>query len=336
MGDIQPSVEPNYAKDVTEEIRLKARELGFSEAGFTAYDMRYAFSSKREWIKYPHALCLAWEQDYEPTQTAPSLFAEGPHHSVYRIMGAVALDLAEHIRSLGYHAQIHSPNDNSGVYIPMFVAAGLGQLGANGQLLSPHFGSRARLMIITTDAAVTHDQPIDYGIHSFCSICQVCVNRCPGRALMRDKVWWRGVQKHKLIYKRCRPVMARYDGCAVCMKTCPVQRYGMPAVMDHYVETGQVLGKGTHLLEGILHQGDGILRSRRTPQLRQGLLRHTPRQVGRRSLRGPQGEDIQRRGLLRQQRRRGLTGLQGQGVPVHLDRPSPASLWKPRRGVEEA
>ena len=249
-GDIQPSVEPNYAKDVTEEIRLKARELGFSEAGFTAYDMRYAFSSKREWIKYPHALCLAWEQDYEPTQTAPSLFAEGPHHSVYRIMGAVALDLAEHIRSLGYHAQIHSPNDNSGVYIPMFVAAGLGQLGANGQLLSPHFGSRARLMIITTDAVVTHDQPIDYGLHAFCSICQVCVNRCPGRALMRDKVWWRGVQKHKLIYKRCRPVMARYDGCAVCMKTCPVQRYGVPAVMDHYVATGQVLGKGTHLLEG--------------------------------------------------------------------------------------
>ena len=46
-------------------------------------------------------------------------------------------------------------------------------------------------MIITTDALVTYDQPIDYGIHAFCSICQVCVNRCPGRALMREKVWWR-------------------------------------------------------------------------------------------------------------------------------------------------
>ena len=61
----------------------------------------------------------------------------------------------------------------------MFVEAGLGQLGANGQLLSPHFGSRARIMAISTDAQVTYDQPVDYGIHAFCSICQVCVNGVP-------------------------------------------------------------------------------------------------------------------------------------------------------------
>ena len=235
---------------MTREIKARARELGFGEVGVARFDMRYAYKSKREWIKFPHAICLAYEQDYEPTQTAPSIEAEGPHFGTYRIMGAVALDLADYIRSLGYYAQVHSPNDNSAAYIPMFVEAGLGQLAANGQLLSPHFGSRARLMIITTNARVTHDQPVDYGIHAFCSICQVCVNRCPGRALMREKVWWRGVQKHKLIYRRCRPVMARYEGCAVCMKVCPVQRYGMKPVMDHYAATGQVLGKGTHLLEG--------------------------------------------------------------------------------------
>ena len=249
-GDIEPTADPVAGRDVTGDIREKAREMGFGEVGFTALDRRYVFKFKRDWVKFPHAICLAWEQDYEPTQTAPSIEAEGPHHGVYRTMGAVALELADYIRGLGYHAQVHSPNDNSGAYIPMFVAAGLGQLGANGQLLSPHFGSRARIMIISTDAEITYDQPVDYGIHAFCSICQVCVNRCPGRALMRDKVWWRGVEKHKLIYRRCRPVMARYEGCAVCMKVCPVQRYGMKAVMDHYVETGSVLGKGTHLLEG--------------------------------------------------------------------------------------
>ena len=249
-GELEPTAEPVPGKNLTEEIEAKAREMGFSEVGFTRFDMRYVFKSKKEWVKFPHAICLAYEQDYEPTQSAPSLEAEGPHFGTYRIMGAVALDLADYIRSLGYHAQVHSPNDNSGAYIPMFVEAGLGQLGANGQLLSPHFGSRARLMIITTEAPVTYDQPVDYGIHAFCEICQVCVNRCPGRALMREKVWWRGVQKHKLIYRRCRPVMARYEGCAVCMKVCPVQRYGMKPVMDHYASTGQVLGKGTDLLEG--------------------------------------------------------------------------------------
>ena len=176
--------------------------------------------------------------------------AEYTHYGTYEVEGAKALDLAAYIRSVGYHAQIHSPSDNSGSFIAIFVAAGLGQLGANGQLLSPHFGSRARLMMITTDALITHDGPQDYGIHKFCQQCQVCVARCPGRALEKEKVWWRGAEKNKLVYDRCRPVMARYEGCGVCMKVCPIQRYGMQPVMEHYVETGEVLGKGTDNLEG--------------------------------------------------------------------------------------
>tara|TARA_B100001245_G_C22624862_1_gene308091 strand:+ start:167 stop:487 length:321 start_codon:yes stop_codon:yes gene_type:complete len=34
------------------------------------------------------------------------------------------------------------------------------------------------------------------------------------------------------------------------MKVCPVQKFGMPTVMNHYIETGEVLGKGTEELEG--------------------------------------------------------------------------------------
>ena len=249
-GDIEPSRVPVNGKDQTEDIRSKARELGFGEVGFTRYDRRYTFVSKKHWVKYEHAICIAMEQDYVQTQTIPSLEAEYAHFGTYEIESVEAMKLADYIRSLGYHAQIHSPMDNSAPYIPMFVAAGLGQLGANGQLLSPHFGSRARLMLITTDAPVTNDQPIDYGIHEFCQKCQVCVNRCPGRALMREKVWFRGVEKNKIIYDRCRPLTVNYEGCAVCMKVCPIQRYGMKPVMEHYVATGDVLGKGTENLEG--------------------------------------------------------------------------------------
>jgi ferredoxin len=249
-GELEPVATPDPSVDVTSAIRTKARELGFGEVGFTQYDKRYTYTGKRRWIKYPHAICLALEQNYVQTQSLPSMDAEFAHFGTYEIEGALLLDLADYIRTLGYHAQVHSPNDNSAPYIPMFVSAGLGSLGANGQLLSPHFGSRARLAIITTDAPVNYDEPVDYGIHKFCQVCQVCVNRCPGRAIIRDKVWWRGAEKNKLIYERCRPVMARYEGCAVCMKTCPIQRFGMKEVMEHYVATGEVLGKGTHLLEG--------------------------------------------------------------------------------------
>ncbi|HEY9528189.1 MAG TPA: reductive dehalogenase domain-containing protein, partial [Anaerolineales bacterium] len=245
-GDLEPTGVPT-GEDVTELIRQKARELGYGEVGFTSNDRHYVYQSRKPAMKagLPNAICVALEQDYNKTQTIPSMAGEETHFGTYFNQGPLTMELTDFIRSLGYRVQVSGPTWHYGPMIPMFVQAGLGQLGANGQLLSPHFGSRARLQVIFTDANVTYDQPIDYGIHKFCQICQVCVNRCPGRALMPEKVWYRGVEKNKLVFKRCRPVMARYLGCGICMKVCPIQKYGMPAVMEHYVETGEVLGKGT-------------------------------------------------------------------------------------------
>ncbi|HXH11786.1 MAG TPA: reductive dehalogenase domain-containing protein [Alphaproteobacteria bacterium] len=262
QGGMEPTAEPVPGKDVTEDIRAKARELGFLEVGFTKYDTRYTYARMRDRIEYEHAIALAWEQDYEATQTIPSIAAEIVHSGTYRTMGAAALELCEFIRSLGYHVQQHSPNDNTGAYLPMCVAAGIGQLGACGYLLTPHAGGRCRIMLLSTNAQVTYDQPVDYGIHAFCQICQVCVTRCPGRALMPGKVVWRGVEKNKLNFKRCRPVMARYLGCGICMKVCPIQKYGMQKVMEHFVDTGEVLGKGTDALEGYTLEATGATGSK--------------------------------------------------------------------------
>ena len=256
-ADVEPSGTPAPDEDLTEDIRRLARELGFGEVGFTRHDRYYTYAAKKRWAKFEHAICLAFEQDYVQTQSGPGMEADRARFETYEAQQARCMDIADYIRSRGYRAQIHDGSDCSGPYIPLFVAAGLGQLGANGQLLSPHFGSRSRLMLITTDAPVTYDQPQDYGIEKFCQQCQVCVNRCPGRALTRDKVWWRGVRKNKVIYERCRPLMVTFHGCAVCMIVCPIQRYGMKPVMEHYVETGEVLGKGTENLEGYSIAGKG-------------------------------------------------------------------------------
>jgi epoxyqueuosine reductase len=45
-------------------------------------------------------------------------------------------------------------------------------------------------------------------------------------------------------------MVSQIHGCAICMKTCPAQKYGLPAVLSHYDRTGKVLGKGTDELEG--------------------------------------------------------------------------------------
>jgi epoxyqueuosine reductase len=53
------------------------------------------------------------------------------------------------------------------------------------------------------------------------------------------------------------PVVAQAHGCAVCMKVCAVQRFGLQAVLDHFVESGEILGKGSDLLEGFTWPLDG-------------------------------------------------------------------------------
>src|SRR5216683_1389730 len=77
-GDLEPTGTPT-GEDVTELIRLKARELGFGEVGFTKYDRRYTYTSKRHWTKYEHAICLALEQNYVQTQSLPGMDAERAH-----------------------------------------------------------------------------------------------------------------------------------------------------------------------------------------------------------------------------------------------------------------
>ena len=270
-AEMEPTAEPT-GEDVSDLIKDRARQLGYIEVGFTAYDARYEYKHKRGFTELPTAICLAHEQDYEPTQTIPSVGAEIVHSSTYRTQAAAGLELGNFIRSLGYRAHVIHSSDGAGPMIPMFVAAGLGQLGACGYLLTPHAGSRNRLMMVTTDAKITNDEPIDYGIHAFCQVCQVCVNRCPGRALMRDKIWWRGMEKNKLYFKRCRPVMARYLDCGVCMKVCPIQKYGMKNVMEHYAETGQVLGKGTHDLEGYSLEDKGYFGPGEMPVFDRGFF----------------------------------------------------------------
>ena len=78
-GNLAPTSDPIIGKDVTEEIRGKAKSLGFGEVGFTKYDRKYTYKSKKGWVKFEHAICLALEQDYWQTQTIPSMEAEFAH-----------------------------------------------------------------------------------------------------------------------------------------------------------------------------------------------------------------------------------------------------------------
>jgi epoxyqueuosine reductase len=254
-----PSVDPHA---LTDELRAEARRIGLSAVGFAPYDPKYMFAEALETgttvatfagrtapIDEGSVIVCILEQDWEKTQQIPRAKSEREVFRTYEGMVDRAAALAQILQQKGFRADVHGIG-GAGAYIHYAVEAGLGQLGLNGQLLTPQAGSRCRITLITTNADLVHGGPVDYGIHAICDACQVCVRRCPPGAIPKQRSYHRGVLKAKIKPDRCLPILAQAHGCAICMKVCPVQRYGLDAVKDHYVETGEILGKGTDELEG--------------------------------------------------------------------------------------
>ena len=65
----------------------------------------------------------------------------------------------------------------------MAIDAGFGQLGRNGLLVHPEYGSRLALAKVITDMPLEPDAPSDFGLTEFCEVCDICAKNCPSRAI---------------------------------------------------------------------------------------------------------------------------------------------------------
>jgi ferredoxin len=236
------------SRALTRELRGVAAELGITAIGVAPYDEKYIFS------KY-HGRAVG-DRIVVCIQEKPGDTGGVPSYGFGRKAIATALDvdnramnLSGFLRSKGYRARCQG-HSMHGMALHFGVEAGLGQMGLNGQLLTPFAGSRTTFTLIDTNAPLEFDKPRDYGILGICDRCKACIRRCPARAIPGRRTMQRGVEKSKVNTSRCAPVTALADGCAICVKVCPVQRYGLKAVLEEYDRSGQILGRGTEDLEG--------------------------------------------------------------------------------------
>jgi ferredoxin len=234
---------------LTRAVKEAAARIGLSAIGIAAYDPRYTFAPFVGKEVGDRIIVCVLEQSWTATQRIPSASSEKAAVMTYAEVIARSTELAAFIQQQGYRARPQGMPPR-GVVIHYGVEAGLGQLGLNGQLLTPAAGSRCRIVLIETDAPLELDRPVDYGVHAICDACQACVRRCPSGAIPAKRRMHRGVLKAKINTARCLPVVAQVSGCAVCMRVCPVQRYGLAAVLEEFARTGAILGRGTDDLEG--------------------------------------------------------------------------------------
>ena len=218
---------------LTAWLRAEAAAIGISTLGVADYDPRYTFADLADEVAGDTVIVCILEQNWTATQLLPGPVPEQTALSTNAELMEMAASLATRLQQRGHRARAHT-TEGVAIVHHYAVQAGLGQLGYNGQLLTPQAGSRCRITLITTDAPLEPDGPRDFGVPAICNRCRACVRRCPAGAIPNRPAMHRGVEKAKLNLSRCFPVVAQVYGCSVCMKVCPVQRYGLTRVLDHY------------------------------------------------------------------------------------------------------
>ncbi len=94
-------------------------------------------------------------------------------------------------------------------------AAGLGNIGMSSLLITEKYGPRVQLTLCLTEAVLksTAGKP-----QKNCRYCNVCVVKCPAKALGRPKAG----EAYALNKYACRTYVEAAGGCSECMRVCPV------------------------------------------------------------------------------------------------------------------
>jgi epoxyqueuosine reductase QueG len=224
-----------------QELAEAAKSFAFShetdDIGIAMMDPLYVFEGYT--IAHPWVIILAVAHNYDRLREVPSDETNGigvcDVGDQYARGARSSYNLANWIRSQGYHSDPYpGPMAGALLLIPPAIAAGLGELGKHGSLISPRFGAGVRLAGVTTDMPLVATPRRRFGVDEFCATCQVCTQTCPPGAITPHKQMVRGVERWYVDFDKCIPYFAEAASCGICIAECPWTR---PAVRPKLLAT---------------------------------------------------------------------------------------------------
>jgi Pyruvate/2-oxoacid:ferredoxin oxidoreductase delta subunit len=215
------------AEQLSDEVKAFALAHEADDVGIALMDPLYVFEGYT--IKEPRVIVLALAHNYERLKEVPSDETNGigvvDVGDQYARGTRSSYALTNWIRSQGYNASPYpGPSAGALALIPPAIAAGLGELGKHGSLISRKFGAGVRLAGVTTDMPLIATAPDRFGADEFCATCQVCTNACPPGAISEQKQLVRGVERWYVDFDKCIPYFAEAASCGICIAECPWTR----------------------------------------------------------------------------------------------------------------
>jgi epoxyqueuosine reductase len=212
------------AERFSEDTRAFALAHEADAFGVAAMNPLYVFEGYQ--IEEPWVIVLAFAHDYQRLKEVPSDETNGVGvcdvGDQYARGTRASYALTNWIRAQGYHADPYpGPMAGALVLIPPAIAAGLGELGKHGSLISRQFGAGVRLAGVTTNMPLVTTKQDQFGADDFCKTCQACTHACPPGAISEDKQMVRGVERWYVDFDKCIPYFAESASCGICIAECP-------------------------------------------------------------------------------------------------------------------
>jgi reductive dehalogenase len=194
----------------------------YSEDGTTTVESSEQETPEELCRRYPYLIVATNAWDYDKLQAHRHFIGDAAYHVSQMRSNMIMKALEAYIRELGYTALRATANPQAAA-----LAAGMGELGRNGMVISEKFGARVHMPnAIQTDLPLTPGKPIDLGVTDFCNICRKCAVTCPTNSIpFGDKVEFNGALKYKINWLTCyklRPFTHEHWGsCLTCIAVCP-------------------------------------------------------------------------------------------------------------------
>ena len=241
-GDVAAVRQDRSPEDWTQTLTSLALTWGAKDVGVAELEPAHVYThigrGTGTWgsevsLEHRWALAFTVEMDHRTMAQAPEAPVVAESARQYVESAKIAIQLASVIRDQGWPARAHT-DGNYRVIAPLVArAAGLGEIGRMGLLMTPRLGPRVRIGVVTTDIPLAPAaQNDDLSVLDFCAICKKCATNCPVGAIpYGDRIEMDHGRRWVIDDETCfRYWNAIGTDCATCMKVCP---YSHPDNLMH-------------------------------------------------------------------------------------------------------